>query len=153
MHTRRHVSVPALELLEKADLPPAEIDAALEALVGSSNGVVLRLNHPLLQRIAHASGVNVTQISRRSRYLLIAIEQFDQQGAYWQYREQTPRDCLFSCRGRLPNNLAISLSGELLKTLACPALAPAIADTRIVDVNPVDDNWLNVRVTPEWRLF
>ena len=55
MYKRRHVSGPDLELLEMADLPLAEIDAALEALVGSSTGAVLRVNHPLLQRTARAA--------------------------------------------------------------------------------------------------
>jgi hypothetical protein len=151
MHKRRHVSDPALELLEKANLPPVEIDAALEAVVWSSSGAVLRVSHPLLQRIAQASGVNVTEIRRRSRYLLIAIEQFDEQGASWQYREHTPRNCLFSCRGQVADGLAIGLGGELLEKLACPT--PALSRSRIIDVSPADDMWLNVRVTPEWRLF
>lgn len=151
MNKRRHVSEPALELLAKADLPPAEIDAALEALVESSNRAILRVNHPLLQRIARASGVNITQIRRRSRYLLIAIEQFNEQGACWQYREQTPRNCLFSCRGTIADSVAIGLGGELLEKLACPT--PALARSRIFDVSPADDVWLNVRVTPEWRPF
>ena len=54
MYKLRHVSGPALKLLEMADLPLAEIDAALEALVGSKPGG-LRVNQPLLQRAARAA--------------------------------------------------------------------------------------------------
>lgn len=120
---RRHVSGPALELLGQAGLSPADIDAALEDLVWSKTSAILRSHHSIVQRIRQATGINVVQIARRSRCLLIEIEQHKDNAPSWQYREHTPRNCVVSCRGQPPDRIEIALHGALLEKLIRPALA------------------------------
>lgn len=148
---KRHLSEPTLELLKSAKLQPEEVDVALEHLVSDNRPAVLRANHPIVQRIQKASGLCVVQVARRSRYLLIEIEQPAHAGAVWQYRERTPRDCLFSCRGEIAETVRQSLIGRQLEQLVAPT--PAIARCRIEGVDDTRDGWLIVAVRPMWYSF
>lgn len=148
---KRYVSSPACELFDRSDVAPADIDAALEDLVWGKGSAVLRSNHSLVRRIRQATDINVIQISRRSRYLLLQIEQQKDNAPSWQYRELTPRNCTFSCRGQLPATIEVALNGELLDKLVKPAAA--IEETIIKQVGATGDGWLAVSVTPPWHLF
>lgn len=148
---KRYISTPAYELLKNAALTAIEIDAALEDLVWNKSPAILRNSHPLVQRIRQTTGINVVQISRRSRYLLLQIEQQKDGAPSWQYRELTPRTCTFSCRGELPATIEVALNGELLEKLVVPAAA--LGSTAIDRVGTSGDGWLNVDVTPTWNLF
>ena len=148
---KRYISSPARELLGRADLAPADINAALEDLVWGKGSAILRSNHPLVERIQRATGINVVQVARRSRYLLMQIEQQKGGAPSWQYRELTPRNCTFSCRGQLPATIEVALNGELLEKLVKPAVAMGV--TVINHVSDTADGWLAVDVTPPWHLF
>lgn len=148
---KRYVSSPALALLGRSGLSPSDIDAALEDLVWGKGNAILWSNHPLVQRTRQASDINVVQISRRSRYLLLQIEQHKDGAPSWQYRELTPRSCTFSCRGYLPATIEVALNGELLEKLVIPAVA--MGGTVIEQVGASGDGWLNVDVAPPWNLF
>lgn len=123
----------------------------MEDLVWGKVSAVLRPNHPLVQRVREATGINLVQISRRSRNLLIEIEQHGEDGPSWQYREHTPRRCTFSCRGQLPATIEAALQGELLEKLVIPAAA--INNVTIANVGETGDGWLNVDVVTKWREF
>lgn len=148
---KRYVSAPARALFDRAGLLPADIDAALEDLVWGKGSAILRSNHSLLQRTRQATEINVVQISRRSRYLLMQIEQHKDGAPFWQYRELTPRNCTFSCRGQLPATIEIALNGELLEKLVKPAVA--MDDTVIERVGDTGDGWLSIAIKPSWTLF
>lgn len=148
---KRYVSSPASSLIAQSGLSPDYINAALENLVWGKGSAILRSNHPLLQRIRQATEINVVQVSRRSRYLLMQIEQHKEGTPSWQYRELTPRNCIFSCRGQLPAAIEIALNGELFEKLVKPAIA--MDDTVIERVGDTGDGWLSVDVTPAWHLF
>ncbi len=105
----------------------------------------------MLLAMSEAAQLNVVQITRRSRYLLVEIEQWKDDQPHWQYREMSPRQCRFSCRGLLPDVLAGALAGKLLAQLVKPD--PALNDTTIIDVHSSGDGWLSVEVAPRWEAF
>lgn len=140
-----------LELINRAGLRPEAVDEALDDLVRKPASAILRGSHPIVQRLQQASDINVVQISRRSRCLLVEIEQLNQEGPAWQYREKAPRNCIFSCRGQIPDSIGSALSGALLAKLVVPTIA--LAETSINDVTATADGWLNVEVKPEWHQF
>lgn len=146
----RHISGPTLKLLDQADLRADEIDAAIEGLVWGKAAAVLRHDHPLILQLRQASAINVVQIARRSRNLLIVIEEHGDAGPVWQYREHTRRRCTFSCRGEIPDTIQAALKDELLDKLVHTAIAKS---TLISGVTPSPDGWLNVDVVPEWHVF
>lgn len=148
---KRRVSSPALALCNQSGVSPHCIDAALEELVSTKSSAILRSGHPLVRRVRQATGISLTQISRRSRYLLIEIEQQKGSRPSWQYREHSPRNCTFSCRGELPATIEMALNGELLEKLVIPT--HAMPDTVIEHLGPTGDGWLNVDVTPAWHTF
>ncbi|MDY7524635.1 hypothetical protein [Sphingomonas sp. 10B4] len=148
---KRYLSSPALELFNRTGLSPTSVDAALEDLVWGKGSAILRSHHPLVQRIRQVTALNVVQISRRSHYVLLQIEQQKDGAPSWQYREITPLNCNFSCRGQLPTTIEVALNGELLDKLVKPAIA--MGGTVIKHVGPTGDGWLTVDVTPPWHLF
>ena len=148
---KRYLSSPARELFDRSGLSPAGVDIALEDLVWGKGSAILRSHHPLIQRIRQATDINVVQISRRSRYLLLQVEQQKDGAPSWQYREVTPRNCTFSCRGQLPTTIEVALNGELLEKLVKPEVATE--STVIKHVGPTGDGWLTVDVMPPWHLF
>lgn len=105
----------------------------------------------MLTRMSDASGVDVVQVSRKSRYLLLEIEAVKEKRAHWLYRELAPRKCVFSCRAGLGETLKVALQGKLLAQLAVPH--DAIAVTTIDQVQQTGDGWLSVDVTPRWEEF
>lgn len=147
----RHVSRPALTLLQRAALTPNEIDRAIDDLVLSKSSAMLRKGHDLLRRIEEATGVLVVQIARRSRYLLISIEQQIDAAPSWLYRELSPRRCLFSCPGKIPATATVGLVGHPLRHLADPKAG--VEDLVINDIADTADGWLVVDVTPVWMAF
>ncbi|QBM75166.1 hypothetical protein E2E30_04890 [Sphingomonas sp. AAP5] len=147
----RHISKPALSLLRQANLTPGEIDLAIDALVDGKASAILRKGHALLRRIEEASGIIVVQIARRSRYLLITIEQATRNAPAWQYRELSPRRCLFSCPGQVPSTIAVGLVGLPLRHLADPMTG--MEDLLINAISDTGDSWLVVDVTPVWSTF
>ena len=148
---QRHVSGPARGLLDQAGLPPQDVDQALDALAAGRASTVLRSHHPLLQHIGKTTGINVVQIARRSRYLLVEVEQHRAGKPAWQYRERSPRSCTFSCRGQLPATIEEALNGELFEKLVKPAIA--MTGTLISNVGETGDGWLSVAVAPPWHPF
>lgn len=148
---KRQVSGPGLELLRQASIAPDALDSALGDLVGAGACAILRPNHPILEGIRQATRINVVNVSRRSRYLLITIEQQKDGKPSWQYREQSPRRCVFSCRGQLPAAIEVALNGELLEKLVRPTIA--LHRTVIQQIDPTGEGWLNVDVTPAWHPF
>lgn len=88
---RRCLSLTSAALFDQAGVRADEIDAAIEDLVGTKAAAILRFNHPHVKRVRHATNINLVQVSRRSRNLLIEIEQHSGVGPSWQYREHTPR--------------------------------------------------------------
>ncbi|EZP73055.1 hypothetical protein BV96_01245 [Sphingomonas paucimobilis] len=151
MDMKRHLSGPTRELLRKSALLPDHLDEALNALVCCKASAVLRRDHPLIREIAKATSINVTQIARKSRYLLIEVEQSSADGPIWQYREHAPRNCIFSCMGNLPATAMAGLQGEPLAALVSPPLA--MDGVMINRVEENGDGWLTVSVTPPWHLF
>jgi hypothetical protein len=147
----RHVSTPALALLRQAGLSPGDIDHAIDALVRDKASAMLRKGHGLLRRIEAASGVAVVQIARRSRYLLITIEQAADGAPSWQYREVSPRQCRFSCPGQIPATAAMGLVGQSLRHLARPMTG--MDELVIEQISDTPDGWLLVDVTPAWSVF
>ena len=98
----------------------------------------------------HVSGPAPRRLSLGTK-VLIGIEQHRDDGPWWQYRENTPHACVFSCRGELPATIEIALQGKLLEKLVKPALA--MGDTTIDRVGETGDGWLNVDVVPPWHMF
>lgn len=147
----RHVSRPALTLLERAALTPDEIDRAIDDLVRDKASAMLRKGHDLLRRIEEATGILVVQVARRSRYLLISIEQQIDAAPSWLYRELSPRRCLFSCPGQIPATAAVGLVGRPLRQLADPKTG--VEDLIIKEIADTADGWLVVDVTPVWMAF
>lgn len=148
---KRRLSSPTNALLNHAGVTPGAIDAAIDDLVRAKASAVLHANHPTVAQIRRTTGINLVQIARRSRYLLIDIEQQTETGPLWQYREITPRHCNFACRGQLPVSIEIALNGELLETLVIPTVA--MKGLRIDTVGDTGDGWLSVDVTPAWHVF
>ena len=148
---RRRLSSPSASLFSAAGVQAEELDAAIDDLVWSKMPAILRLDHPLVQQVHAKTDVNLIQVSRRSRNLLIEIEQHCAKGPSWQYREHTPRRCTFSCRGQVPAPLEPPLQGALLETLVIPAAA--LQGVPIANVADSGDGWLNVDVAPSWQLF
>ncbi|WP_156351350.1 hypothetical protein [Sphingomonas sp. Leaf25] len=148
---RRALSSPSTSLFEQANVQPEELDAAIEDLVWAKASAILRFDHPLLRQVRAATGVNLVQVARRSRNLLIEIEQRSEIGPSWQYREHTPRRCTFSCRGQLPATIETALQGELLEQLVIPAAA--LQGITIANVAKSGDGWLNIDVAPSWHRF
>jgi hypothetical protein len=148
---RRHLSSPSSSLLDQAGLSAQEVDTAMDELVWAKMSAVLRAHHPLVRHVGDATGINLVQISRRSRNLLIEIEQHAKDGPGWQYREHTPRRCIFSCRGQVPAMIETALQGELLEKLVIPALA--LNKVTIANVSETGDGWLTINVVPDWREF
>lgn len=148
---KRRLSRPTSALLGQADVVPDAVDSAIDELVTGKSSAVLRANHPIVQQVRHTTGINLVQISRRSRYLLITVEQHSEVGPVWQYRETTPRDCVFACPGQLPPSIEEALNGELLEKLVMPAVA--MREVRIDHVGDTGDGWLSVQVTPTWIEF
>lgn len=145
------LSGPALKLLSQSGLAASQVDEALTALVRDRAQTVLRYHHPLVRRLKDATGINVVQIARRSKYLLIEIEQHDDQGPLWQYREHAPRRCIFSCRGQIPATIEAALQGELLERLVNPAVM--LQGAIVQDIAGTADGWLNIHITPQWQSF
>lgn len=147
----RQVSQPALRVFGQANLTPNEIDHAIDDLVLGKASAMLRQGHAVLRRIEEQTGIAVVQIARRSRYLLITIEQRAGDAPAWQYRELSPRRCLFSCPGKIPASAAAGLVGQPLHHLADPM--PGMADIVIDAIDDTTDGWLVVDVTPAWLIF
>ena len=150
-HMKRHVSGPTLELLGQAGLAPEDVDSALQKLVWSKTSAILRKHDPLIARICDTTAIGVVQIARKSRYLLMEIEQRGDNGALWQYREQAPSKCIFSCVGQVPDLIESALNGELLEKLVIPAVA--MAGMLISNIDETGDGWLNIDVVPPWHRF
>lgn len=148
---KRHISSPALELLRQAQLPPDDLDQALSGLVQARASATLRRNHPLLESIRRATSINVVDVSRRSRYLLMTIEQQKDGEPSWQYREHSPRRCVFSCRGEIPATIEVALNGALLEKLVRPTMA--LRKTVITHLGATGEGCLNVDVKPTWHSF
>lgn len=148
---RRGLSSPSASLFDQANVQPEELDAAIGHLVWRRAAAILRFDHPLVQQVREGTGINLVQVARRSRNLLIEIEQHSGAGPSWQYREHTPRRCTFSCRGQLPATIETALQGELLKKLVIPAAA--LQGIPIANVAGSGDGWLNIDVAPPWHLF
>jgi len=148
---RRGLSSPSASLFKQANVQPEGLDAAIEDLVWTKAPAMLRFDHPLVRQVRDSTGINLVQVARRSRNLLIEIEQHSGSGPSWQYREYTPRRCTFSCRGQLPATIETALQGELLERLVIPAAA--LQDITIASVAGSGDGWLNIDVVPPWHLF
>lgn len=148
---RRALSSPSASLFEQANVQPEELDAAIEDLVCAKAAAILRFDHPLVQRVRDGTGITLVQVTRRSRNLLIEIEQHSDVGPSWQYREHTRRRCTFSCRGQLPATIETALQGELLEKLVIPAAA--LQGIPIANVSGSGDGWLKIDVAPSWHLF
>ena len=148
---KRHISEPALSLLTAAGLSASDVDDALGELVSDKRAALLRKPHALIQRIGDQTDINVVSIARKSRHILIEIEQRKSDTAWWQYREHSPRRCVFSCRGQLPATIETALNGALLEKLVRPAIA--MSSTTIESVGSTRDGWLEVDVTPAWIEF
>ena len=111
---------------------------------------MLRKHHPLVRQIEQTTGINVVQIARKSRHLLIEIEQQCSEPS-WVYRERTPRNCNFSCAGDLPSTIELALQGVLLEKLVIPTAE--MGKTTINYVGETGDGWLSVDVMPNWYSF
>ena len=148
---RRRLSSPSASLFDQAGVRAEEIYVAIEDLVWTRGAAILCFDHPLVQRVRDATDINLVQVSRRSRNVLIEIEQHNGAGPAWQYREHTPRRCTFSCRGELPATIKSALQGELLEKLVIPTAA--LQGVRIANVAGSGDGWLNVDVAPSWQLL
>lgn len=143
----RHVSAITLQLLEGAGLTADALDREFDGRAPA----VLRKAHPMLVAMSNAAGLNVVQAARRSRYLLIEIEQHESGATQWVYREKTARDCIFSCRGTLPDALQGALEGRMLGQLVDPH--DAISATTIEHAVDIGAGWLAIGVSPRWETF
>lgn len=148
---KRHISEPTLSLLTAARLSASDVDEALGKLVNDKRAALVRKPHAIIQRINDQTDINVVSIARKSRHILVEIEQRKSDTAWWQYREHSPRHCVFSCRGQLPATIEIALNGALLEKLVRPAIA--MSGTTIESVGSTRDGWLEVGVTPSWIEF
>lgn len=148
---KRQISEPTLGLLAASGLSATEVDDAIDRLVAAQKATLLRKPHDIIQRIADQTGINVVGIARKSRHILIEIEQRKGGAAWWQYREHSPRRCIFSCRGQVPATIGTALNGVLLEQLVKPAIA--MSGTTIGSVGSTTDGWLTVEVAPTWTSF
>lgn len=148
---KRQVSGPTLKLLGSAGVSPDTVDRCLDDMMSKGASAVLRNHHPIVRAIQEAASVNVVQISRKSRCLLIHIEEYNQNGPMWQYREHTPRKFVFSCRGELPATISNALDGELLERLVKPVVS--MDGTSITNVVETADGWIDLAVLPPLHLF
>lgn len=74
---KRHLSRPTLAHVGDLWLTAAEVGGALGALAWEKAGAILPGHRLLLRRIPQATGINVAQVARKSRPLLIGIEQHE----------------------------------------------------------------------------
>lgn len=148
---KRQISEPTLGLLVASGLSATNVDDAIDRLVASQKAALLRKPHDIIKQIADRTGINIVGIARKSRHILIEVEQRKADAAWWQYREHSPRRCIFSCRGQIPETIGTALNGALLEKLVRPAIA--MSGTTIGSVGSTSDGWLTVEVAPIWAEF
>lgn len=146
-----YLSDPLDDLLQRAGLSPVKVDMALERLARLWQPTVLKPGHVYLRQIRERTDINVVGISRRYRRLLVEIEQFKDKQLLWRYHERSRSDCAFACAGQIPHTVGDALLGQPLRTLVVPT--PAIGAVTIDSLSRDRAGWLDLKVTPEWRLF
>ncbi|MFK3889786.1 hypothetical protein [Sphingomonas sp. NPDC079357] len=150
--TKRSVSDPLLALLQQAGLAPEDIDKALDRQAARWTHTLLRHGHPYVRRLRTSTGFNAVGISRRYRRLLIDIEQRGSDGGLlWHYREFGRANCLFRCKGAIPDTTLTALPGRLLGNLIQPY--PALSAATIHDAVATRDAWIELTVEPGWQVF
>ncbi len=147
----RYLSDPLEDLLERAGLSPVNINMALDELANTWQPTVLKPGHVLLGRIRERTDVNVVGISRRYRRLLVEIKQFKAEKFRWHYHERNRSNCFFACEGDVPHTVSDNLPGGPLRALIVPT--PALGAVTIDRLSRDRVGWLNLTVTPQWRVF
>lgn len=150
--TKRHMSQPLSALLRQAGLACDDVDSALDRQAARWAHTVLRHGHPYVRRLRTSTGFNAVGIARKYRRLLIDIEQRGSDGGMlWHYREFGRANCLFRCKGVIPDTTLAALPGRTLGSLIQPY--PALSATRIHDAVATRDGWIEMTVEPGWQVF
>jgi len=148
---QRWLSAPFSQLLADTPVTAAELDAELDTPAARRIAVTLRPPHPLIGSIRKASGLNVVEIGRRHRRLVVAVEEFGRRERSWFYREITRHTCIFGCPGTAPEQKKSTLIGGPLAALADPH--PALNAALILQIDDTSDGWSEVRLDPDWVKF
>lgn len=148
---QRWLSAPLSQLLANTPVTAAELDAEFDLPAARRIAVMIRPPHPLIGSIQEATGLNVVEIGRRHRRLIVAIEEFDRRDRSWFYREITRHACIFGCPGVVPEQKKGLLVGGALAALAAPH--PALNAARILQIDDTSDGWSEVRLDPGWLMF
>ncbi len=128
-----------------------DLDASLEALAGRRDVAKLHPGHALINDLRQATGLNVVEVGRRHRRLLVTIEELTHRRPGWAYREVSLNSCIFTCPGTIPDVHKSVLIGGPLSSLAHPH--PALNNVRIKDITDSADGWSEVHVDPDWVPF
>ena len=148
---RRWLSDPLLNLLRQSPLGPVDIDASLDGLAGRRDVAKLRPGDAAIDDLRQATGLNVVEVGRRQRRLLMRIEELTNPGRGWAYREMSLNNCIFTCQGTIPDVCKLALIGRPLSSLFEPH--PALNNVRIKHVTESDDGWSEVHFDPDWIAF
>ena len=148
MTTVKHLSRPLASMLSVAGMSAAGIDAAITAEVARGLPPLLRPAHPATRRLRDVTGLDVVSLARRYHRLLVEVEEKQDTGIWWIYREFNRASSLFLCGGIVPDTVAAGLAGKPLSILADPPYE--IGTALIQTVSIVENNWLSVAVTPQW---
>lgn len=125
-----------------------DVDTALDALAGRGTKAKLYPGHAAMDDLREATGLNIVEIGRRHRRLLIKIEELINRRPGWAYREVSLKNCIFICPGIIPDAHKSALIGRPLSSLVDPH--PALNDVRIKHISDSVDGWSEVYVDPDW---
>ena len=149
---KRSVSDPLLALLQQASLAADDVDQALDRQAALYAHTILRHGHPYVRDLRIGTGFNVVGISRKYRRLLIDMEQRGPDGGLlWHYRELGRANCLFRCKGVIPETALAALPGRSVGSLIQPYRALSAATIHDAEMTP--DGWIELTVEPTWQVF
>ena len=143
------MSQPLADLLDRARLSPADVDARLHRLIAQGAAAVLDHRDAVPTKIRAATGYDVVAITRKHGRLLVSIEQRRDTVLIWTYREHSRNRCVFACPAKLTNAIRTALIDRPLKALADPGFA--LSDAIIESSTPFSDGWIEATVMPAWQ--
>lgn len=147
----RWLSDPLLYLLRQSSLGPADLDAALDVFARRRDVAKLHPGHAAIDDLRQTARLNIVEVGRRHRRLLVKIEELTNRRPGWAYREMSFNNCIFTCPGTIPDVNKSALVGRPLSSLAQPH--PALNNVRIKYITDSADGWSEVHVDPDWIAF
>ena len=142
-------SLPLLALLQKAEITPERLNAALSARVRNRLGQMIEVVR-LPRLIARSTGFSTPRIYRRNRTIFVEVRR-----GPITYREQSRKDCILLFPGTLPEQTVMALSNKIVSDVV--DLGPAAADLfGNVEVIGAVDSWSGstcLALATDWKRF